>query len=125
MNLCGARSLLLPAISKLILAENTLLANVVGHKHLEEVVCDLVMVCDRSHLISYDGRLLLENSYSAHHFDPFIHLNVDVLEGLGCLVLTLLVENNLERFSVVTQFVHYSHSLLFFGNQSSNNDDLQ
>jgi len=56
----------------------------------------LVVVFDGHDLVSNNSRLLLENSNSAHHFHPLVFLHVEVFERLGILILSLLVENDLE-----------------------------
>ena len=84
----------------------------------------LVVIGDGRDLVSNDSRLLFENSNSAHYFDPFVLLQVEVFERLGLLILSLLVENNLETIWIVANLNYCSHALLLNSKNASNNDNL-
>jgi len=52
-------------------------------------------------------------------------LVLEVLESKGDLVLSLLVEDDIEASRVVVDLEHCAHRLLFLSNDAANDNDLQ
>lgn len=109
---------------EITVGEHSLLADAVSDEDLEEMVSDLVHLFDLLNVSTDDGFLLLEHSDSSVHLDIHQLLIVKVLQSDWNLVLTLLVEDDLERSGVVVDLEAGAHSLLNLVGNTSDNDDI-
>lgn len=88
------------------------------------MIDDFIVLHNRLNLVANDGFLFLEDPHSASDLDPDVGLVLEVFEGLRFLILSLFVENDLERAGVVVQFKDCFHSLFLHVDCSTDDGHL-
>lgn len=110
--------------SEIVFGQDSFLADTMGHKDLEQVICDFIELVNLLDMCPHDCLLFLEHSNRSVNFDIHFVLILEVLQSDRDFILTFLVKNHFEGASIVIDFEKSSHRLFCALDDTSNYNDI-